>query len=125
MDAIQFGVIATITNRVWAILEEYTTGNVLVQSYVQGYYDLVKTVQSNIYYYQDELGSTSHIASSTGQLLDSQSRCPASLDSRLRSEPPAVKLAPSQRLEYYKYDLYGKPTYFSSTSQPHMWATNS
>ncbi len=43
----------------------------------------------NICYYQDELGSTSHVADATGQLL-----------------------------EYYKYDLYGKPTYFDSTSQP-------
>ena len=66
-----------------------------------------------------EFGNTSHIANASGALLDSQSRCPASLDSlAVRSEPPAVKLAPSQRLEYYKYDLYGKPTYFSSTSQP-------
>ena len=73
----------------WAILEEYTTGNVRVESYVQGYHGLVKTMVSNIYYYQDELGSTSHVASSAGALL-----------------------------EYYKYDLYGKPTYFSSTSQP-------
>ena len=73
----------------WAILEEYTTGNVLVESYVQGYHGLVKTLQANVYYYQDELGSTSHIASASGALL-----------------------------EYYKYDLYGKPTYFDSTSQP-------
>jgi RHS repeat-associated protein len=48
----------------------------------------VKTLVDNIYYYQDELGSTSHIANASGALL-----------------------------EYYKYDLYGKPTYFSSTSQ--------
>src|SRR5205085_10025585 len=72
----------------WAVLEEYTTGNVLVQKYLQGYHGLVKTLVDNIYYYQDELGSTSHVASATGALL-----------------------------EYYKYDLYGKPTYFSSTSQ--------
>jgi RHS repeat-associated protein len=41
------------------------------------------------YYYQDELGSTSHIADASGALL-----------------------------EYYKYDLYGRPQYFDSTSQP-------
>ncbi len=52
----------------WAILEEYGPSNALTQSYVQGYHGLVKTVQSNIYYYQDELGSTSHIASVTGAL---------------------------------------------------------
>jgi RHS repeat-associated protein len=56
-----------------------------VQGYVQGYHGLVKTLADNIYYYQDELGSTSHIASSSGQLL-----------------------------EYYKYNLYGKPRYFNA-----------
>src|ERR1700747_916166 len=72
----------------WALLEEYdSTGN-RIEAYVQGYHGLVKTLVDNIYYYQDELGSTSHIGDSTGHLL-----------------------------EYYKYDLYGKPTYFSSTSQ--------
>ena len=66
----------------WAILEEYDATGALVQGYLQGYHGLVKTLVSNIYYYQDELGSTSHIASATGALL-----------------------------EYYKYDLYVKPTY--------------
>jgi RHS repeat-associated protein len=42
---------------------------------------------SNIYYYQDELGSTSHVANASGALL-----------------------------EYYKYDLYGKPTYWSTAN---------
>ena len=45
-------------------------------------------MQDNIYYYQDELGSTSHIANATGALL-----------------------------EYYKYDLYGKPRYFAPNNQ--------
>ena len=71
----------------WAILEEYTTGNVRVESYVQGYHGLVKTMVDNIYYYQDELGSTSHVANASGALL-----------------------------EYYKYDLYGKPTYWDNTN---------
>ncbi|HWY51493.1 MAG TPA: RHS repeat-associated core domain-containing protein [Chthoniobacterales bacterium] len=70
----------------WAILEEYTTSNVLVQQYLEGYHGLVKTfVGTAVYYYQDELGSTSHIANASGALL-----------------------------EYYKYDLYGKPTYFDA-----------
>jgi RHS repeat-associated protein len=73
----------------WAILEEYDASGAVVQKYLQGYHGLVKTLVDNMYYYQDELGSTSHIADSTGSLL-----------------------------EYYKYDLYGKPTYFDSTSQP-------
>lgn len=54
----------------WAILEEYTTGNVLVQKYLQGYHGLVKTLVDNIYFYQDELGSTSHIANASGALLE-------------------------------------------------------
>jgi RHS repeat-associated protein len=69
----------------WAILEEYDASGNRVQGYVQGYHGLVKTLVDNIYYYQDELGSTSHIASASGALL-----------------------------EYYKYDLYGKPRYFNA-----------
>src|SRR5439155_11981802 len=72
----------------WAILEEYDANGNRVEGYVQGYHGLVKTLVTNVYYHQDELGSTSHIASASGALL-----------------------------EYYKYNLYGKPTYFNSTSQ--------
>jgi RHS repeat-associated protein len=71
----------------WAVLEEYGTSNTITQKYLQGYHGLVKTLQDNIYYYQDELGSTSHIATSSGALL-----------------------------EYYKYDLYGKPNYWSAAN---------
>jgi RHS repeat-associated protein len=71
----------------WAILEEYGTSNTVTQKYLQGYHGLVKTLQDNIYYYQDELGSTSHIADTSGALL-----------------------------EYYKYGLYGKPTYWSAAN---------
>ena len=75
----------------WAILEEYTTGNVISQKYLQGLHGLVKTLTDNIYYYQDELGSTSHIANGTGALIES-----------------------------YQYDLYGKPRVYNSggTYQP-------
>ncbi|MDQ2947624.1 MAG: RHS repeat-associated core domain-containing protein, partial [Acidobacteriota bacterium] len=62
-------------------------GGGLVEGYVQGYHGLVKTTVSNIYYYQDELGSTSHIADHNGALLES-----------------------------YRYDLYGKPTYWSASN---------
>jgi RHS repeat-associated protein len=75
----------------WALLEEYSfngSTSTILQKYVQGYHGLVKTLVDNVYYYQDELGSTSHIANASGALL-----------------------------EYYKYNLYGKPSYFSSTSQ--------
>ncbi len=71
----------------WALLEEYDANGNRVQGYVEGYHGLVKTLVDNIYYYQDELGSTSHIASASGALL-----------------------------EYYKYDLYGKPTYWSASA---------
>ena len=73
----------------WALLEEYGTENTLLESYVQGLHGLVKTVVSNIYYYQDSLGSTSHIANASGQLLES-----------------------------YRYDLYGKPLYFDAAGNP-------
>jgi hypothetical protein len=40
--------------------------------------------------------------------LDSQSCCPDSLDSLLRSELPTVKLAPCQRLEHIYPKLGGE-----------------
>jgi RHS repeat-associated protein len=70
----------------WAILEEYTTGNVLVEKYLQGYHGLVKTFQTVAYYYQDELGSTSHVADGSGGLIES-----------------------------YQYDLYGKPRVYNAS----------
>jgi RHS repeat-associated protein len=50
---------------------------------------VVKSLVNNIYYYQDKLGSTTHIADARGNLLES-----------------------------YRYDLYGTPSFFNSTSQP-------
>jgi len=70
----------------WAILEEYTTSNALVETYLQGYHGLVKTFVQNVYYYQDELGSTSHIADGIGALIES-----------------------------YQYDVYGKPRVYSAS----------
>jgi RHS repeat-associated protein len=70
----------------WAILEEYGTSNTVTQKYLQGYHGLVKTLQDNIYYYQDELGSTSHVAGGTGALIES-----------------------------YQYDLYGKPRVYNAS----------
>jgi RHS repeat-associated protein len=69
----------------WELVEEYGTGNVRTAAYLQGAHGPIKSLLNNVYFYQDELGSTSHIASSAGALL-----------------------------EYYKYDLYGKPTYFDA-----------
>jgi RHS repeat-associated protein len=60
----------------WALLEEYSSTGARVQGYVQGYHGLVKTLVNNIYYYQDELGSTSHIASTSGALIESYQYAP-------------------------------------------------
>jgi RHS repeat-associated protein len=80
-------VIYSVWDGDWAILEEYDNNGNRVQGYVEGYHGLVKTLVNNIYYYQDELGSTSHVADANGALL-----------------------------EYYKYNLYGKPTYWNAAN---------
>jgi RHS repeat-associated protein len=68
----------------WELIEEYAAGNVRSAAYLQGAHGPIKSLIDNIYFYQDELGSTSHISSSAGALL-----------------------------EFYKYDLYGRPTYWN------------
>src|ERR1700682_195806 len=74
----------------WALLEEYgPEGGAPIETYLQGYHGLVKTFVNVVYYYQDSLGSTSHIANANGQLLES-----------------------------YRYDLYGKPQYFDAAGSP-------
>ena len=73
----------------WELLEEYDTSNVMKAAYLQGTHGVVKSLVNNIYYYQDKLGSTTHIADPRGNLLES-----------------------------YRYDLYGTPSYFDSASQP-------
>lgn len=73
----------------WELVEEYGTGNVVTAKYLQGAHGPVKSLLNAVYFYQDSLGSTSHIASATGALL-----------------------------EYYKYDLYGKPKYYDSNNYP-------
>ena len=79
----------------WELIEEYGPGNVMLNAYLQGAHGPIKSLLSNIYYYQDSLGSTSHIANAAGALL-----------------------------EYYKYDLNGKPTYWSpSNPQPQLSAS--
>ncbi len=73
----------------WELIEEYGTGNVRTSSYLQGAHGPIKSLITNIYFYQDELGSTSHIADATGHLLES-----------------------------YTYNLYGKPTYWDASGNP-------
>jgi RHS repeat-associated protein len=70
----------------WELVEEYGEGNARTAAYLQGAHGPVKSLLNNIYFYQDSLGSTSHIASSTGALLES-----------------------------YQYDLYGKPKVYNSS----------
>jgi RHS repeat-associated protein len=73
----------------WELVEEYTTGNVRKAAYLQGAHGPVKSLLNDVYYfYQDSLGSTSHIAGANGQLI-----------------------------EYYKYDLYGKLQVWRNGSQ--------
>jgi RHS repeat-associated protein len=69
----------------WELVEEYTNGNIRTAAYLQGAHGPTKSLIPNNYFYQDSLGSTSHLASSAGALL-----------------------------EYYKYDLNGKPTYWNA-----------
>jgi RHS repeat-associated protein len=73
----------------WELLEEYDVNNARTAAYLQGAHGVIKSLLNNIYYYQDKLGSTTHIADGSGNLLES-----------------------------YRYDLYGTPSYFNSTSQP-------
>jgi RHS repeat-associated protein len=73
----------------WELVEEYGTGNVVKAKYLQGAHGPVKSLLNPVYYYyQDSLGSTSHVADASGQLV-----------------------------EFYKYNLYGKPTVWRGTSQ--------
>jgi YD repeat-containing protein len=65
----------------WTLLEEWRAGNVLDNAYLSGVTGLVKSLTAGNYFYQDRIGSTSHLANSSGQLLES-----------------------------YRYDLFGKPT---------------
>lgn len=77
----------------WDLIEEYGTGSGSVPSkaYLQGAQGVIKSWTSSnvIYYYQDKLGSTTHIADADGNLLES-----------------------------YRYDLYGTPKYNDSNGQP-------
>jgi RHS repeat-associated protein len=64
----------------WDLVQEYRGAGTVVANYLHGATGLVKNLTTNNYYYQDGSGSTSHLASSTGALL-----------------------------EWYRYDLQGTP----------------
>jgi RHS repeat-associated protein len=73
----------------WELIEESASSSSRSAAYLQGAHGVIKSLMNNVYYYQGSLGSTTHLADGVGQLLES-----------------------------YRYDLYGKPSYFNSTSQP-------
>jgi RHS repeat-associated protein len=75
----------------WELLEEYSSSLNVVTGYLQGTTGVIKSwsAANTLYYYQDKLGSTTHVVNASGQLVES-----------------------------YHYDLYGTPSYFNSTFQP-------
>jgi RHS repeat-associated protein len=73
----------------WELIEEYASSTSRAAAYLQGAHGVIKSLQNNVYYYQDKLGSTTHVANASGQLLES-----------------------------YRYDLYGTPSYFNEATQP-------
>ena len=72
----------------WELLEEYDSHAQVIEAYLQGAHGVIKSLMSNIYYCQDKLGSTTHIADAAGNLLES-----------------------------YRYDLYGTPSYYDRDGQ--------
>src|ERR1700730_6810598 len=72
----------------WSLLEEYQAGGSVTAAYLAGAGGgLVKNLVSNRYYYQDSGRSTSHLADSTGHLL-----------------------------EWYRYDLHGAPIFYNASN---------
>jgi RHS repeat-associated protein len=68
----------------WNLIEEIQSGSVTA-AYLSGAGGLVKNLVSGNYYYQDASGSTSHLGSGSGQLL-----------------------------EWYRYDLQGTPVFYNA-----------
>ena len=69
----------------WDLIEEYQSGGMVTAKYVYGATGLIKELLNNRYYYQDGSGSTSHLANSSGTLL-----------------------------EWYRYDLQGTPVFYGA-----------
>jgi RHS repeat-associated protein len=74
----------------WELIEEYSGGMQRTAGYLQGATGVIKswTATSVVYYYQDKLGSTTHVADAVGNLLES-----------------------------YRYDLCGTAKYYNSNGQ--------
>ncbi len=70
----------------WNLIEEYQSGGATSAAYVYGAGGLLTDLSLH-YYYQDASGSTSHLADSTGHLL-----------------------------EWYRYDLQGKPFFYNASN---------
>jgi RHS repeat-associated protein len=81
------GVIRVNVGDDWELIEEYASPASRTAAYLQGANGVIKSWGANgtFYYYQDKLGSTTHIANASGNLLES-----------------------------YRYDLYGTPSYFNA-----------
>jgi RHS repeat-associated protein len=80
----------------WELLEEYGSGLSVAKGYLQGAAGVVKSwdpIYGQMYYYQDKLGSTTHVASASGALLES-----------------------------YHYDLYGTPSETSTHGVVDLYA---
>ena len=75
----------------WELIQEYDENRALTVSYLQGAHGVIKSWTSTnvVYYYQDRLGTTTHIADASGALLES-----------------------------YRYDLYGTPSFYDSAGNP-------
>jgi hypothetical protein len=73
----------------WELIEEYVSSSSRSAAYLQGAHGVIRSTVNGafFYYYQDSLGSTTHLADGVDHLLES-----------------------------YRYDLYGKPSYFNSTA---------
>jgi RHS repeat-associated protein len=57
----------------WNLIEERNSGNALVNTYIYGAGEIIERIASSTsyFYYQDHLGSTSHLADASGALLES------------------------------------------------------
>lgn len=57
----------------WNLIEERGAGNALLNTYIYGAGEIIERItgSTSYFYYQDQLGSTSHVADASGALLES------------------------------------------------------